>query len=619
MTSWVTVYLPPPPSVRHKPEKPWHRLKRVIRQYLDSRRKASVPSQPLTPQTPIPFDLPPPDPAHNSARPVNRLPEELLTEIFVLVCEDAHIGDYSWVNTSHVCRLWRQIAVAAPGIWRNVILRSDAWMQRCLERAKSALLIMNERIEQIHIRCSYVSSELSSALRKPFPHLKELTMFSTINYNRSVVSSFEAPASLKDGGNHPKLQRFNLSPRLLIDVFPPPPSLVHLELTGLLLWDALVDLLAPLHSLKVLGLESAPSPPLRDQTAIRRILLPALTELTLGTHSAESASAFLRSATLPSLTTCEFALAVPLGIHHLLADHAALYFCGRDFTTTLSSEVHDVVIRWQKQSLTTQELGLIFSALCGTGEDRGREHFLARLRWFHVENWGISPPEAWAALLAKMGNLRMLVMYASATSGLLWALIRREKEKLVAGELEVSELLPHLTSMFILSTDLNYGGWLAAPSPPNALPAPSSSDPEADTSGGSTINSYYEQDGARFIEVLTRYLELRHERNASLRRLKIASCASITGIEVKYLKRLIPPGGFLWDGRGTVQPRYDSNGDNATLDRFTGLGINHALLAEEPGYEEVTMSGEEWYQVQYKEFWRYARAEKDGETSKIQA
>ncbi|KAI0373332.1 hypothetical protein BV20DRAFT_918936, partial [Pilatotrama ljubarskyi] len=52
----------------------------------------------------------------NSVVPINRLPAEILVEIFKHVRHSlGEIADI--VNVSHVCKLWRSIALGAPELW----------------------------------------------------------------------------------------------------------------------------------------------------------------------------------------------------------------------------------------------------------------------------------------------------------------------------------------------------------------------------------------------------------------------------------------------------------------------------------------------------------------------
>ncbi|KIL66442.1 hypothetical protein M378DRAFT_103501, partial [Amanita muscaria Koide BX008] len=54
--------------------------------------------------------------------PHNKLPFEILLRIFELCCDKpAQIPAQNGIYTiSHVCSLWRQIALSTPGFWANV-------------------------------------------------------------------------------------------------------------------------------------------------------------------------------------------------------------------------------------------------------------------------------------------------------------------------------------------------------------------------------------------------------------------------------------------------------------------------------------------------------------------
>ncbi|KAA1470087.1 hypothetical protein DENSPDRAFT_670365 [Dentipellis sp. KUC8613] len=90
---------------------------------------------------------------HNSTLPVVSLPVEILTIIIFHVMERdilyaRDIGwhqrhkreSLGWIKMTHVCRRWRQVALATPLLWRNVVwLRADG-METMLHRAARAPL-----------------------------------------------------------------------------------------------------------------------------------------------------------------------------------------------------------------------------------------------------------------------------------------------------------------------------------------------------------------------------------------------------------------------------------------------------------------------------------------------
>jgi len=72
----------------------------------------------------------------NILHPVNLLPPEILSEIFLLVQgSDAEkfpppmgngmLGFNSWMAVSHVCQHWRYCVLQTPLLWRRVVLGTD--------------------------------------------------------------------------------------------------------------------------------------------------------------------------------------------------------------------------------------------------------------------------------------------------------------------------------------------------------------------------------------------------------------------------------------------------------------------------------------------------------------
>lgn len=81
----------------------------------------------------------------NDSLPIFRLPPEILLEIFETLaacaslaprhCFEDRKNPYTWIRCTHVCRYWRNIALAAPSLWRRVTPACDECMKTMVERA----------------------------------------------------------------------------------------------------------------------------------------------------------------------------------------------------------------------------------------------------------------------------------------------------------------------------------------------------------------------------------------------------------------------------------------------------------------------------------------------------
>ncbi|KAF7790708.1 hypothetical protein EIP86_001664 [Pleurotus ostreatoroseus] len=88
----------------------------------------------------------------NGTLPIARLPPELLSTIFVAyatsIREDytlswRDVQPYLWVQVTHVCRYWRDVAIDCAVLWNWVVPASVACTQTILSRSRSAPLIIN--------------------------------------------------------------------------------------------------------------------------------------------------------------------------------------------------------------------------------------------------------------------------------------------------------------------------------------------------------------------------------------------------------------------------------------------------------------------------------------------
>lgn len=73
----------------------------------------------------------------NAQLPIGRLPSELLVEIFLILHEY-----HSCVTLSHVCHVWRSIALSISALWRNVNLHNRSLSRIFLERCDYGPIVL---------------------------------------------------------------------------------------------------------------------------------------------------------------------------------------------------------------------------------------------------------------------------------------------------------------------------------------------------------------------------------------------------------------------------------------------------------------------------------------------
>ncbi|KAF8171813.1 hypothetical protein BJ912DRAFT_839177, partial [Pholiota molesta] len=82
----------------------------------------------------------------NYFAPICRLPSEILCKIFYFVKTPLRYMDrdrsFKWIRLTHVCRHWRNIAIASPTIWANDPwpLRNIPFLKEKLSRSKGVPL-----------------------------------------------------------------------------------------------------------------------------------------------------------------------------------------------------------------------------------------------------------------------------------------------------------------------------------------------------------------------------------------------------------------------------------------------------------------------------------------------
>ncbi|KAJ8475007.1 hypothetical protein ONZ51_g6840 [Trametes cubensis] len=79
---------------------------------------------------------------HNSCLPVNRLPPELLLELFLGYVRDPYKSSrVPWARLRGVCLHWSQFALSTPILWRRIdVYASSRWLALCLQNARETTM-----------------------------------------------------------------------------------------------------------------------------------------------------------------------------------------------------------------------------------------------------------------------------------------------------------------------------------------------------------------------------------------------------------------------------------------------------------------------------------------------
>ncbi|KAJ8089422.1 hypothetical protein PM082_014670 [Marasmius tenuissimus] len=284
----------------------------------------------------------------NSLQPINKLPPEILAEIFVETKQNLpsflplvkggirSFDNHSWLTLIHVCRHWRGVVASFPALWGTIDnLRGGVKSEICLKRSRSApldvflsitgpefapispelveaLIPHISRLRQLHVNTDgwFSPTPIYQSFRVSAPLLYSLSI---VTKGRDVVGGVLPPIFNDD---MPSLRQ------LTLEHFTSWPAGYFVNLTHLCLFDQSNDtpVSRPTTSQFLDFLESSPA---LEELAIvragptrhvdddiprvyprnRQVTLSHLREISLGDWSSMTAlSRFLSHLTLPSTT-----------------------------------------------------------------------------------------------------------------------------------------------------------------------------------------------------------------------------------------------------------------------------------------------------------------------------
>ncbi|KZT06055.1 uncharacterized protein LAESUDRAFT_750188 [Laetiporus sulphureus 93-53] len=311
----------------------------------------------------------------NSHRTACRLPVEILTNIFEEVRLTTQTLDYSplqdpdpyeWIVVTHVCSLWRDVALRSPALWRHIYVTETAmeWITEILSRSKDIPLVVVARyVPDSAIPRQMVAVVLQKMFRigilrisAPMDVLKNIAQL--IDGSAPVLqhiiitcnSTWHEPVSfglLLNPEQLPVLQRLELD-----DIsFPwgtPLPHTVR-ELTSRVRETTLGDMLRTLNTvpgLEVLSLSSNPfslSDNREDHTIVP---LPRLRLLCFSEGDISHVASLVDHISFPLQTSIEWTCPYAFGDEQPFATLAAKLFTRTQWKALhISSELWRIMIR----------------------------------------------------------------------------------------------------------------------------------------------------------------------------------------------------------------------------------------------------------------------------------
>ncbi|KAF9478395.1 hypothetical protein BDN70DRAFT_46034 [Pholiota conissans] len=135
----------------------------------------------------------------NDFVPISCLPPEIMCKIFSFVqtlyrSRNEAEEDMEWIGLTHVCRLWREIAIDSPSLWVSLPIGRPRWVEEMIRRSKGSTgLIVDavlpsgklglemtlqhaHRINDLSIRRATRGSNLLQVLPRSAPHLVRICL-----------------------------------------------------------------------------------------------------------------------------------------------------------------------------------------------------------------------------------------------------------------------------------------------------------------------------------------------------------------------------------------------------------------------------------------------------------
>ena len=494
-------------------------------------------------------------------------------------------GSWSWVNVSYVCSSWRRIALECQDLWRCIDFSNPKWHAITSGRAKICplhiqttitdrnisllrrTLHLANRIEDIHLigPIQHIYS-LLALLTCPNPSLKSLIVDVRTPQDRSALYICHPPTLPSGGPALRDLTYMELHSAPFSLLTPRCTFLTHLHLHDLPLTERptfqyFLFKLEKLERLQYLTLDRAF--PSNDFDVSRRISLPRLKRINLGGSVTEIANLLDSIMIPPSVCIiCKVYTFVDLkaGVWKFCQQLSAHSWANTDGQSSLETLV---VARNESCSRLTDEFqpnpefrqSLRFRAFrqdCEGGEaafditfdpednnnsDDGDDELmitaltatwkglaLSQVHILALQNLDIVTQRTWLEYLRTLPSLRILGITGRPPSGLVWALLMNAKHQVSDTDDEyqgaqVRLLVPKLNDIYLNKVDCSSGGFMVSHTAP--------------------INSYFDLDDSRFLDVLVAGLTARSFFGLSLRSLSISRCEYVLHESVENARKAV--------------------------------------------------------------------------------
>ncbi len=531
---------------------------------------------------------------HNTLVLACNLPEEVYRKIFIL-CAQVSVatkcstpdGTWSWVNISYVCSAWRRVSLGCQDLWRHIDFSHPKWYSITMERAKIAPLHVNavvadsnirlvqrtlqlaHRIQDIRLRCDIPNIHpLLEILAHPNPSVESLIVEIQKPISRPFDETHASPSFPIIGPPLLNLKCMELHSTPFYLLTSRCTNLTRLQLHDLPLIERptfchFFAMLQQLQSLEYLTLDR--SFPINVESVDLQsfnhpITLSKLKTISLVGSVIEIANT-LRYFSLPPSTSliikvCSLAdlrnniwrLSQTLNDHcYFLSDDLpmeTLVLSGQDAGTRFIGDGFDPNPDFRHSSRIR-----VFRASCDSGsaaidftfepyEDHSDDELkivvligimralpLYQIRTLAVRDVEFMTQKTWSQVLRMLPCIQVLDITGSPPSGLAWALLLNASLNEQAfkipedGGYDKLIFTPRLQDIYLHRVDCSAGGYM--------------------TSSAATVNSYYDLDDSRFLDVLNASLGERRRSGLCLRSLSLDSCGFVMRESVERARRVV--------------------------------------------------------------------------------
>jgi len=563
---------------------------------------------------------------HNTLVLACNLPEEVYRKIFILcaqvsVATQCSIPDstWSWVNVSYVCSAWRRVSLGCQDLWTHIDFSHPKWYSITMERAKIAPLHVDavvtdsnirlvqrtlqlaHRIQDIHLRCDIPNiNPLLETLAHPNPSLESLI----VEIQKPPFEEvYTLPSFPIIGPPLLNLKYMELHSTPFYLLTSRCTNLTRLQLHDLPLIERptfcnFFSMLQQLQSLEYLTLDRSFPINVESvdlQSFNHRITLSKLQTISLVGSVIEIANT-LRYLSLPPSTSLIIKVCSLADLRNniwrlsqTLNDHC--YFSSDEDMETVVLSGQDAGTRFIGNGFDPNPdfrhsfRIRVFRASCDSGgaaidftfephEDYSDDEMkimvligimralpLYQIRTLAVRDIEFMTQKTWSQVLHMLPCIQVLDIQGSPPSGLAWALLLNASLHEQAfkipedGGYDKRLFAPRLQDIYLHWVDCSAGGYM--------------------TSSAAAVNSYYDLDDSRFLDVLNASLGERRRLGLYLRSLSLDNCEFVMRESVERARRVVLH--LISDFRNSVKA---GEADEACLARYRGTwNLGHPRIS----------------------------------------